>query len=100
MTASGPEGAAATLGFSVNPPLAETQLVPLEPRDLDALFGKTNYHLADDPESLNRAITRGRVGHEIFPWLMALILMVVTAENFLANTFHREGGARSATVAA
>jgi len=100
VTASGPEGAVATLGFSVNPPLAETQLVPLEARDLDALFGKNNYHLADDPESLNRAITRGRVGHEIFPWLMALILVVVTAENFLANTFYSEGGARSATVAA
>jgi hypothetical protein len=31
-----------------------------------------------------------RVGHEIFPWLMVLILFLVTAENLLANRFYRE----------
>jgi hypothetical protein len=94
--AAGDDGAKATLGFSVNPPLTESQFSALEKRDLDALFGKAKYALADDPQSLERATQIERIGHEIFPWLMALILILVTAENFLANRFHREGAARPA----
>jgi hypothetical protein len=89
ITASG-AGQQQTLGFSINPPLTETELVPLETQDLDALFGKDKYALADDPESLKRATEKVRVGHEMFPWLMVLILALVTAENFLANKFYRE----------
>ena len=35
-------------------------------------------------------IEKVRHGSEIFPWLMLLILALVTAENLLANRFHRE----------
>ena len=35
-------------------------------------------------------VTRATDRHEIFPWLMALILILITAENFLANRFYRE----------
>ena len=58
--------------------------------DLDRLFGKATYALASDPQSLERTVQGIRVGHEIFPWLMVLILILVTAENLLANRFHRE----------
>ena len=34
-----------------------------------------------------------RYGYEVFPWLMFLILMVVTLENVLANTFYKEAPA-------
>src|SRR5258706_3612877 len=94
--AAGDGGPRATLAFSVTPPLTESQFSALEKRDLDALFGKAKYALADDPQSLERATQIERIGHEIFPWLMALILILVTAENFLANRFHREGAARPA----
>ena len=105
VTASGPEGADATLGFSVNPPLAETQFVPAGgTRPRRALRQGRTTHLADDPESLKRAITGRRIGHEIFPWLMVLILILVTAENLLANRFYRErrpaGGRRRRTLGA
>jgi hypothetical protein len=98
VTATGPEGAKAIMGFSVNPPLAETRLTPLQTRDLDALFGGTDrYELADDPESLKRAVGLKRIGQEIFPWLMALILVLVTAENVLANRFYRATSPRPAS---
>jgi len=88
-------------GFSINPPAKEFDFAALEVRDLDQLFGSRQaYVLADDPESLQRAVQKGRVGQEMFPWLMALILIVVTAENVLANRFYRESGKTQAVGAA
>jgi hypothetical protein len=78
------------LGFSLNPPRSESVMTRLEPAELDAMFGKDGYALADDANPLEKLIDVVRVGHEIFPWLMMLILMLVTAENFLANTFYKE----------
>ncbi len=85
------DGAAVIMGFSVNAPEAESTVVPLEEKDLLSLFGtKENYHLAEGPADLKRVVEGVRVGFEIFPWLMVLILVVVTLENLLANKFHRE----------
>jgi hypothetical protein len=100
VSASGPEGTGTKLGFSVNPPLSETEFTTLEARDLDALFGKGNYALATDDESLKRVTASIRLGHEMFPWLMFLILILVTAENLLANTFYREKTPNPAVAAA
>ena len=83
-------------GFSVNPPAGESQFSVLEPTDLNMLFGgKDRYALADDPDSLKRVIDRARVGHELFPWIMCLILVVVTAESVLANRFYKETGQKA-----
>ena len=79
-----------TLGFSVNVPDGESKFDPLPPQDLDTVFGKDNYKLAEDVQTLEKIVTIGRMGHEVFPWLMFLILIVVTLENFLANTFYKE----------
>jgi hypothetical protein len=78
------------LGFSLNPPRNESQYMPLKPEELDAIFGKDGYALAEDVKALEKLTTVSRVGIEIFPWLMILILIIVTLENFLANTFYKE----------
>lgn len=84
-------------GFSVNVPAAETQLTPLTEADLATLFGgKDRATLVDDPAKLEKVVVKGRTGHELFPWLMMLILLVVTAENVLANTFYRERSSAAA----
>ncbi len=82
------------LGFSVNVPGKESKFDPLKKQDLDTIFGKDNYKLAEDVQTLEKIVTIGRMGHEIFPWLMFLILIVVTLENFLANTFYKEAPAK------
>lgn len=93
------DGTAEAGGFSVNPPPAESNFTPLETADLDRLFGgKGKYALADDPESLRRAVGIARVGHELFPWLMMLILVLVSAEGVLANRFYRENPGEAAAV--
>jgi hypothetical protein len=100
VVASGPGRTPETLGFSINPPVAETQVKALEKRDLDALFGKLPYALSDDTnidreKAISEIVNINRVGREMFPWIMALILLVFTAENFLANRFYRERGQKA-----
>jgi hypothetical protein len=90
ITASRSGGKADTLGFSVNPPTDETQLEALSTDDLDAAFGKGKYELAGDSRELKEKVTIRHVGREIFPYLMLIILVLVTLENALANTFYKE----------
>jgi hypothetical protein len=78
------------LGFSVNVPRGESKFALLDSKDLDTIFGKGGYLLAEDALSHKRVEGVARYGYEIFPWMMFLILLVVTLENFLANTFYRE----------
>jgi hypothetical protein len=86
----GPAGSDSHLGFSVNVSPLESQVVALKKDDLNGLFGgKDNYQIANDAAELERAQTIGYIGYDLFPWLMFLILALVTAENLLANKFHR-----------
>lgn len=102
VTTTGPGDAKATMGFSLNPPDDESRFADLEGSDLDSLFGKDGYALAGDDKEQTKVTDLIRVGHEIFPWLMFLILILVTAENYLANTFYKEpaGGPTNAAPAA
>jgi len=79
------------MGYSVNAPASEMIYQAMGTKEFDALFGKNQYKLAIDTESLQREVTLQRVGVEIFPWLMLFILLLITLENLLANRFHREG---------
>jgi Aerotolerance regulator N-terminal len=84
-------GSMMKMGFSVNVPTSESQVVALKENDLDGLFGgKDHYKIADDAASLDRAQNVVRHGNELFPFVMFLILALVTAENLLANKFHKE----------
>ena len=88
---TGPDGSQMKMGFSVNVPTTEAQVLSLKPNDLDTLFGgKDNYKIAEDAKGLRAAIEKGRFGYELFPYLMLLILALVTGENLLANKFHRD----------
>ncbi len=97
--ASGSEGNGSVLGFSLNPPVSETTFVPLEKADLDRLIGEKKYELADTPSELKGIVDKIRIGRELFPWLMLLILVIVALEGILANRFYREAGANSAAPA-
>jgi hypothetical protein len=78
-------------GFSVNVPAGESQLTPITAEELAGLFGGADrFKLADDPDQLQRVVQETTYGRELFPLLMLAILVVVTLENLLANTFYRE----------
>jgi hypothetical protein len=85
------DGTKVLMGFSVNPAEGEEIVIPLEEKALFDLFGSKDYvKLAQDANDLRGKLHDVRVGFEIFPWLMMLILVIVTLENLLANKFHRE----------
>lgn len=100
VSASKASGKAASLGFSVNPPPAETQLDVLSSADLDAVFGKDKYELAGDSKELKEKVTIRHVGREIYPYIMLLILLLVTLENTLANMFYKERAPSTSPVPA
>ncbi len=100
VTGSGDAGVKQTLGFSLNPPERESRLAAMAETDLDNVFGKGDYMLAEDAVSFNHAKALSRLGRELFPYLMFLILIIVTLESVLANRFYREpSGAAVATAA-
>jgi hypothetical protein len=78
------------LGFSVNAPAAEADLAPADTDALNAILGADRYKLSDNLADLHRQVEETTIGREAFPWIMLLILLLVTLENFLANTFYRE----------
>ncbi len=84
----------ATLGFSVNmsrdPDHDESRFAHVEKSDFDVIFGKDGYLLAEDAAAHQEKEKLTRYGYEVFPWLMFLILMIVTVESILANTFYKE----------
>jgi Aerotolerance regulator N-terminal len=89
----------AMLGFSVNAPRDESRFAHLEKSDLDVIFGKDGYLLAEDADAHKEKEQLTRYGYEVFPWLMFLILMIVTLENILANTFYKEPPSAKKTAA-
>lgn len=87
---TGPGGSARSTGFSVNPPATESRIKTLTKEQLDTVFGKEGYALAQDPDSLEKAVGLARVGVEFFPWLMLLLMIVLAFENYLANRFYKD----------
>ena len=79
-------------GFSANSPPGESDFQRLAETDLDGMFGENRYGLAQDIEGLTRRVTTGRLGEEVFPLLLALVLIVFCAEHFVANWFYEEIG--------
>lgn len=90
-------------GFSLNAPASETNFAPVVENDLDRVFdGKDGeaYVLVKDPREAIKTIQILTVGRELFPWLMMLIMILVTLESILANRFYRESSPRGNLAAA
>jgi hypothetical protein len=75
-------------GFSVNLPPGATQLERLEADQVQALTEGLPIRVARGREQIDRSVSLGRVGLELFPFLIALVAAVLGAEYLLANRFH------------
>ncbi len=78
------------LGFSVNLPQSVSQLDRAGEDDLKAAFGETPFRLAHDREEIDRSVSAGRVGKELFPYLIVLLVLVLAGEQVLANRFYQD----------
>lgn len=83
-----PADAGLLAGFSISPPAGESNFARLTEDELDQLFGEERYSVAQDLETLTRSVTHGRIGREVFPALLFLLLLFFVGEHFVANHFY------------
>lgn len=88
--AAGGERSGLSRGFSVNIPLKASDLIRTDEDGLKEVFGETEFRIARSREEIDRDISTGRVGQELFPLLMALLAIALAVEHALANRFYRE----------
>jgi len=78
------------LGFSVNLPGSISQLQRASREELQAVFGDTPFRLAANREEIDRSISAGRVGQELFPYLIVLAVIVLACEQVVSNRFYQD----------
>ncbi|HEY1065768.1 MAG TPA: VWA domain-containing protein [Pirellulales bacterium] len=78
------------LGFSTNLPAALTRLDRLSKEQIDGLKKDLPVVIATSREELAQEQQYGRVGRELFPFLMALLAILMTLEMFVSSRFYRE----------
>ncbi|MDA1166060.1 MAG: BatA and WFA domain-containing protein [Planctomycetota bacterium] len=81
-----PEGR--PISFSVNHDSAESDFSRVSTADLDNLLGEGKYSVARDVESLTRSVTAGRLGVEVFPVILGIVLIFFCLELLSANRFY------------
>jgi hypothetical protein len=77
-------------GFSVNLPPEATDLARIDSTQLDAIFGKNEYQLARDRQGIERVVSHGRVGRELFGLIFIIVSLALAAEYLMANRFYRD----------
>lgn len=85
---SGPDSLEA--GFSLNLAPDQTRLDRLAPNELNELLETKNVRLARSRQEIHRHISVGRVGHELFPFLIGLVACLWGAELLVANRFYKD----------
>ena len=78
------------LGFSVNLPADTSQLNRIDSDDLKAVFGDTPFRLARNRDEIDRSVSAGRVGQELFPYLIVLLVIILGCEQVLSNRFYQD----------
>ena len=75
-------------GFSVNAPPEESDFKRLTGEQLDELFGEDRYRLARDLDKLELIVNTDRLGTEVYPQILFLLLVMFCAEHLIANRFY------------
>ncbi len=78
--------------FSVNHDSGESDFSQATIADLDNLLGEGRYSVARDVESLTRSVTAGRLGVEVFPVILGIVLILFSLELLSANKFYEADG--------
>jgi hypothetical protein len=84
----GSRGGPVLRGFSVNLSPGATDLTRGDASQLDAALGKENYELARTQDEFRRKIGLARQGREFYPFLMAVLSLIMGLEFALANRFY------------
>lgn len=78
-------------GFSLNPPVEESNLERIAVTEIEAVFNESAVIPATKPLPLKDIMSgKFRTDLELFPFLMIILLLVMASENLLANKFYRK----------
>jgi hypothetical protein len=75
--------------LSINLAPEQTQLQRLEKNELGQIFGPYKFRVAATKEQIDRDVSMGRVGRELFPPLILAVAACLALESLLANRFYR-----------
>lgn len=83
-------------GFSANGSSDESRFDRIGTVELDNLLGVGRYSVARNIEGLTRNVQSGRVGEEIYPLVLMVVIAVFCAEHLVSNRFYDTDEAPSA----
>jgi len=75
-------------GFSVNPDPAESDFSRLNSEELENLLGEKRFSVARKIEDLEANVGQGRLGIELFPNMVLLLIFIFCTEHLVANRFY------------
>jgi hypothetical protein len=75
-------------GFSINIPATSTELARITKEELTELLGKDRFRLSRGKDEIERDVSLGRTGSEMYPLLIVLVALVLGCEHLLANKFY------------
>jgi hypothetical protein len=78
------------LGFSVNYAPEMVQLDRMSDVELSALLNPVKFQIARTRDQIDRDISTGRVGRELFPSLIVMVALLLALEMLVSNRFYKE----------
>ncbi len=79
---------AAVSGFSMNPPPGESDFTRASVEELDQMLGEGRYQVARSIGELQEEINIADLGRELFPLILAAVILFFVGEHFMANWFY------------
>lgn len=76
--------------FAVNIRDEEGDLSRIAEEKLQEILGKQRFTFVDRPDELSQAVRVGRLGVEVFPVLMGVLVVIFCGEHLMANFFYDE----------
>ena len=84
--------------YAANIPDAESSLQQIEPTRIEEMLEKGRVSIVRDLDSMERAVSKDRIGRELFAPLMLLLLIVITAEGWFASRFYKQPAGQEGPV--
>lgn len=76
------------ISFSVNHDPGESDFARATQTDLDNLLGEKRYSVARNVDDLTRSVTAGRLGVEVFPIILGILIALFSLELLSGNRFY------------
>ena len=77
-------------GFSVNLAPEQTEMQRTDKTELAKVLGQSSYRIARTRSQLERDVSTGRVGRELFGMLILMVAMILALEHVVANQFYKK----------